>query len=62
MLIATAINLTPNLQRLNGTADYDVWVGINQHCIWRGNVNNHQRDSGAAALLRRIAERMEEKK
>lgn len=59
MFICTASNVTPNLARPDGTADYDVWVGINQHLIWRGSVNGHKRDAGAAALLRLIADRLE---
>jgi hypothetical protein len=63
MLILTATNVTdPNTkrgQRKDGTADYDVWVGINQVCIWRGSINGHVRDAGAEALLRLIADKME---
>jgi hypothetical protein len=62
MLIVTAHNVTGDgkLTRADGTADYDVWVGINQRCIWRGSVNGHVRKAGAGALLRLIAARMEE--
>ncbi len=70
MFIVTATNVThkrcapgkrgePLLARKDGTADYDVWVGINQHMIWRGSVNGHKRDAGAAALLRLIADKVE---
>lgn len=59
MLIATAQNITPNLAREDGTAKYDVWVGVNQMCIWRGTVDGHVRMDGAPALLRLIAETME---
>jgi len=70
MLIVTATNVTherakpgkngvPCLARPDGTADYDVWVGINQHMIWRGSVNKHHRAKGAAALLRLIADKIE---
>lgn len=63
-LIVHAVNVTGDgkLARKNGTADYEVWVGINHHCIWRGNVNSFKRDRMAAALLREIADRMEKKK
>ena len=70
MFIVTATNVThercapgrcgePLLAREDGTADYDVWVGINQHMIWRGSVNGHKRAAGAAALLRLIADKVE---
>lgn len=59
MLIATAHNITPDGAREDGTADYDVWIGINRHCIWRGSVNGHIRATGAAVLLRLIADRMD---
>ena len=73
MLIITATNVThsrakngnpgqPILARKDGTADYDVWVGINQHCLWKGSVNGHVRDAGAEVLLRLIADHMEEGK
>ena len=65
MLIVTATNVTKEkrkkvLARKDGTADYDVWVGINQVCIWRGEIKCHTRDNGAAELLRRIATRMDD--
>lgn len=64
MLIVTATNVTKEkrkkvLVRKDGTADYDIWVGINHNCIWRGNVKNHDRNTGAPELLRRIANNME---
>lgn len=64
MLILTAENVTgPKkkkvLARPDGTADYEVWVGINQHCIHRGKIAGHVRASGAAQLLRLIADDME---
>lgn len=70
MLIVTATNVTrtrankgkcgqPILAREDGTADYDVWVGINHHCLWRGEVNGHVRDVGAEVLLRLIADKMQ---
>lgn len=72
MLIITAQNVTvqntphdtrlgPKLSREDGTADYVVWVGINHHCIWQGDVRGHVRKQGASELLRLIASRMEEK-
>lgn len=65
MLIVTAHNVTSPekgvLAREDGTADYDVWVGINQHCIWKGSVT-HRRELGAAELLRMIALGMDESK
>src|SRR4051812_43170140 len=60
MLILTATNITPGgLAHKDGTADYDVWVGINHHCIYKGKVTGHVRDAGAGALLRIIAGQME---
>ncbi len=70
MFIVTAENVTheranagyygsPCLAREDGTADYEVWVGINQHLIWRGSINGHTRAAGAAALLRLIADKVE---
>ena len=65
MLILTATNVTrlsdgiSTLSRPDGTSDYDIWIGINQHCIWRGSIKGHLRDQGAASLLRFIADRME---
>lgn len=60
MLIVTAVNVTPEgLQDQNGKAQYDVWMGINHRCIWRGSVQDHVRDAGAAELLRRIANTMD---
>jgi hypothetical protein len=63
MLILTAQNVTPGddrpLARPDGTSDYEVWVGVNHHMIWRGSVNGHSRDAGAAALLRLIAAKMD---
>lgn len=64
MLIVTAVNVTGDgkFTHADGTADYDVWVGINQRCIWRGSITGHKRDAGAQALLRLIADRMEEER
>jgi hypothetical protein len=61
MFIVTAQNVTGNnrLSRPDGTAKYCVWVGINQHCIFKGTIDNHVRDDGGAKLLRLIAEEME---
>jgi hypothetical protein len=63
MLIVTATNVTDTENRLlsrpDGTSDYEVWIGVNHGCIWRGNVCGHVRDRGAAALLRLIADKME---
>jgi len=62
MLIVTAVNVTGDgrLAREDGTADYDVWIGINHHhCIWRGPVKNFVRDRNAAELLREIANAMD---
>jgi hypothetical protein len=72
MLILTATNVTHErarsgksgkqvLARKDGTADYEVWLGINQQCIWQGSVNRHVRANGAAELLRKIADRMDKK-
>jgi hypothetical protein len=66
MLIITALNVTTNktgekvLQRKNGTADYLVEVSVNYlPPIFIGSINNHIRDQGASALLRRIADVMD---
>ena len=70
MLICTAENVTtarcepgkrgqPTLARKDGTSDYSVWVGINQHCIWTGPIEKHIRAKGAATLLRLIADKIE---
>jgi hypothetical protein len=63
MFILTAHNVTnPDgkmLARADGTARYDVWVGINQHAIWRGIIDGHIRNEGGAKLLRLIADAME---
>lgn len=70
MLILTATNITAErarpgkcgksvLARKNGTSDYDVWVGINSHCLYHGRIVNHVRAAGAAKLLRLIADEME---
>ena len=63
MLILTATNVTDpatrTLARADGTADYDVWAGINQHMIWRGTITGHVRSDGGAKLLRLIADAME---
>ncbi len=63
MMIVTAHNITEDgkLFREDGTADYDVWVGINLNRIWGGKVDHHIRGKGAAELLRRIADAMEGK-
>jgi len=53
MLILTAQNLTGET-----LSDYDVWVGVNHRQIWAGKVNGHVRSSGAAELLRLIADKM----
>lgn len=60
MLILTAQNITKEndklvLVRTDGTADYDVWIGVNHNCIWRGTVTGHKRDDGAQTLLHLIA-------
>lgn len=67
MFILTACNITqePNgkqvLAHSDGSAEYDVWVGINQRMIWKGTLSGHIRSHGGAALLRLIADRMEGK-
>ena len=55
MFIVTAVNKSD----LAPISDYEVWIGINQHCIWRGMVKGHTRNEGCEALLRRIADAME---
>lgn len=60
MLILTAHNVSGGVgTKPDGTADYDVWVGINQVRIWGGKVTGHLRNAGAAVLLRKIADRMD---
>ena len=61
MFILTAHNVTGDgkFSRPDGTADYDVWVGINHHMIRKGSVNGHVRSDGGAKLLRLIADRMD---
>jgi hypothetical protein len=59
----TAVNVTGNrkLQRADGTADYNVEVAINSAPpIWRGSIHGHKRKEGAAALLRHIADHMDQ--
>jgi hypothetical protein len=63
MLLITAGNVTGQGQlEKDGLANYTVWVGINRYQIWSGPVNGHIRDEGAAELLRRIAEAMDNQK
>jgi hypothetical protein len=60
MLILTAGNVTgPGQLEKEGLANYVVWVGINHHQIWSGGVENHIRAKGAAELLRKIADAMD---
>lgn len=66
MLIVTAQNVTAkrtgvdrSLVDAQGFSDYDVWVGINQHMIFKGSIAKHRRDDGAQQLLRRIADAMD---
>lgn len=40
-------------------AQYTVSVGIGDKPIWNGHVRGHYRPNGAAALLRKIADEME---
>lgn len=56
MLILTA----QNVSGLAEYSNYDVWIGINDVCLWRGQVYGHQRSAGAADLLRLIASTFEE--
>lgn len=61
-LIVIAQNMTPDLERADGTADYAVEVSVNRRrFIWVGEVKNHLRGAGARELLRRIVEEMEPK-
>lgn len=56
MLIVTARNLS----ELAPISDYEVEVRVNNMApIWRGIVRGHNRPDGAAVLLRRVAEAME---
>lgn len=56
-LIVIARNQTGNLQREDGTADYDVEVSVNRaRIIFRGQVMCHVRAEGASKLLRLIAD------
>jgi len=60
MLIVNATNVTGgNGTREDGTADYVARVAINDRTIWAGSVKGHVRDSGAAKLLRLLANAME---
>ena len=47
---------------IHDQADYTISVGVNDTPIWNGTILKHPRQDGAAALLRRIAERMEREK
>ena len=60
-LALVCFDLAPSsiFSRPDGTADYDVWVGINHHMIRKGSVNGHVRSDGGAKLLRLIADRMD---
>lgn len=61
MLIITAHNVSGgNGTKEDGTADYDVKVRINEQVIWSGPVTRHVRNAGAAVLLRKIADRMDQ--
>ena len=60
MLILEAQNVTPGGTDKKGYSDYRVAVYINDRPIWRGMVNSHFRDAGAAELLRHIAFYMDE--
>jgi hypothetical protein len=59
MLILTAGNTTDVVNRKlekGGLANYTVWIGINHHQIWAGQIKGHVRARGAAELLRKIAD------
>lgn len=58
MLTVRAVNIFTDPQ---DHATYTVSVFINDKPIWNGEVG-HDRPEGAAGLLRRIADGMEEKK
>lgn len=60
MLILTAGNITGEgkLEK-EGLANYTVWIGVNHHQIWAGPINGHIRATGAAELLRKIADAMD---
>lgn len=60
MLIITALNVSGgDGTHEDGTADYEVCAGVNERCFWKGTVSGHIRKAGAAVLLRKIADRME---
>jgi hypothetical protein len=59
MLILNAHNVTENGEHSDGTAEYEVWVGVNGRAIWQGSIRGHVRRGGAAALLYLIAKEME---
>ena len=61
MLILEAQNVTPGGTDEKGYADYNVNLWINDRPIWRGRVDMHKRDAGAAELLRLIAFHMDER-
>jgi hypothetical protein len=61
-LIVIAQNVTGDgqLNRPDGTSDYQVEVSVNrERLVWIGKVERHVREEGAAALLKRIAAQME---
>lgn len=63
MLIITALNVTGgDGTKSDGTADYEVCAGVNDRCFWKGTVTGHIRNAGAAVLLRKIADRMDNAK
>lgn len=54
MLIVLAHNITGTKE--DGTSDYNVEVRINERPIFMSKIKGHPRNSGAAQLLRRIAD------
>ena len=54
MLIVSAINRTGT--KPDGTSDYDVEARVNERVIAKLFIFGHVRNSGAAQLLRRIAD------
>lgn len=60
MLILEAQNVTPGGADKKGYSNYRVGVWINDRPIWKGVVEGHKRDAGAAELLRHIAYFMDE--
>jgi hypothetical protein len=59
-LIIIAHNIGAELEKPDGTADYEVEVSVNRRkFIWTGAILGHVRKEGASKLLRLIADAMD---